>query len=233
MPSCSPSARLRQPPYDVIAVDNLDLTWHGLMSLQLSRPDVVRSMRTYADVTELDLTADPPDVVVLDYWLGRENQASTPHIPTLKAWGAHVVLYTSQEAPVPLRDALRAGVDGLCLKNDGMPALVDAIACVGRGEMVFSGPLARAALEDEAIGARLTRREVEVLRGLAYGLTHAELARRLFVEKSTIDSHVENIRQQYAVSTGAKVNRARMLREALLDGYLDARPERGEIPPFG
>ena len=216
-----------EPPYDVVLVDNLDVVRSGLVSLQLTHPEVVRSVRGYERVEELDLTAPPPRVVVLDFWLGSEDESSLDHVEALKAWGAGVLLYTTETTPARLREALDRGIDGLSLKVDGMAALVEAIAVVGAGGTAFNGPLARAVQQDGAVAARLTPAEITVLRGLAYGLTPAQVADRLVVAKSTVVTHTESIRRKYAEATGGKVNRARMIHEGLRDGYLE-RPDRPE-----
>lgn len=212
-------------PLRVVAVDNLDVVRYGLMTLPMTRPDVVATIQVVAAVDELDLTALAPDVLVVDYWLGHEDRPITRDLPALVAWAPGVLLYTSEERPARLRAAMRAGVSGLCLKTDGLQALADAIAQVGAGRPAFSGPLAQALLEDEALGATLTARECEILQGLAMGLTNAEIARELFLSDKTVQTHAENIRRKYAVG-GDRVNRARMVREAQRDGYLDD-PHRG------
>ena len=209
------------PPFDVLAIDNLDVVLRGLLSLQVTHSQLFRSLRTLEHLGDVDTSEEPPDVVVLDYWLGRDNEPSVESIAGLKAWGAKVLLYTTEESPAKLRAALREGVDGLCLKNDGLDALAKAIQQVGEDQRVFSGPLARAALDDASLGAILTDREAEVLRGLAYGLSNQEVADALVIQESTVKSHVEKIRAKYVGGDGEKVNRARLIHEAMRDGYLD------------
>ncbi|HRA46146.1 MAG TPA: response regulator transcription factor [Phycicoccus sp.] len=217
-------------PCDVVAVDNLDVVRMGLTSLQFTHPGVVRRVTTYPHVRDIDLTSAPPDVVVLDYWLGRDDESSLSHIRTLREWCGTVVLYTSEEAPARLREALREGVDGLSLKNDGTPALAGVIVEVAHGRPAWSGPLARAVVNDDAVMPRLTPEEVRVLKALAGGLTTAEIAERLHKSPSTVGTQIESIRRRYADFTGTKVNRARMLREGARDGYVDpprARKDQG------
>ena len=220
------------PPFDVIAIDNTDVVRAGLLTLSLSHPQAINTIRVYETAEEVDRSAGPPHVVVLDYWLGRDTTPALGHIASLKSWGAAVLLFTSEEAPHPLQLALRAGADGLCLKNDGLGALVHAITVVGSGQMAFSGPLARAAQGDERLIARLTPKEIEVLRALSFGLAPGEIASRSFNSEKTIETHIENIRRKYADAVGEPVNRARMLREAGQDGYISPkdRPRDTDSP---
>ena len=212
---------MKPPPYDIAVIDNLDVVRMGVTTLQITHPATVRTVTTYVHADDVDLDAAAPDVVVLDYWLGRDDEASLDYISTLKEWSGKVVLYTSEEGPARLREAMRRGIDGLCLKNDGAPALAEAIAAVGRGQFVWSGPLARAAVNDDALSAQLTPAEIRVLRALALGLTTREIAKRLNVAETTVGTQVESIRRRYSDATGQKVNRVRMLHEGLIDGYLD------------
>ena len=79
---------------------------------------------TATAVEQLDLAAAPPDVLVLDLYLGRDDVPTTPWIPRLVAWGAPVLLCTSSEFPVPVRQAVAAGASGLVLKSDPFDALL-------------------------------------------------------------------------------------------------------------
>lgn len=206
-------------PQKVVAVENLDVVRLGLLTLPMTRPDAVATIEVHPSVATLDLTRPAPDVLVVDYWLGHEDESVVPHLPDLVQWSPHVLLYTSEERPARLRAAMRTGVSGLCLKTDGLSALADAIQDVAVHGTAFSGPLAQALLEDDALGARLTERECEVLEGLATGLTIADIADQLVLSVKTVQTHAENIRRKYTAD-GSRANRARMLLEAQRDGYL-------------
>jgi DNA-binding CsgD family transcriptional regulator len=65
--------------------------------------------------------------------------------------------------------------------------------------------------------AGLTRRESEVLEGLARGLTNAELAAELFLSERTVEHHVSNVLAKLQVGT-----RAEAASEAERRGLLDA-----------
>ena len=50
-------------------------------------------------------------------------------------------------------------------------------------------------------GSRLTRREIDVLRLLALGLTDREIAATLSISRKTASNHVHNLLQKAGVST--------------------------------
>ena len=57
----------------------------------------------------------------------------------------------------------------------------------------------------ESPAAVLSRRELEVARLVAEGLTNREIAGRLFVSERTVDGHLEHIREKLGVNTRAQV----------------------------
>lgn len=212
-------------PYDIAVVDNLDVVRRGVSTLALTHPRLVRSVATYSHPRDVDLLSTPPRVVVLDYWLGREDEPSTPYIQAMKEWSGRVVLYTSEIAPAPLRTALELGVDGLSLKIDGLDALAGVIAQVAEGQAAWSGPIARAIVTDEVVMARLTPREIQVVRALASGLSVPEIAELLGTGVNTVKRQVETAKRRFADVAGVRLNAAGVIREATRDGYVGpARP---------
>jgi DNA-binding CsgD family transcriptional regulator/sugar lactone lactonase YvrE len=52
---------------------------------------------------------------------------------------------------------------------------------------------------------RLSRREMEVARLVADGLTNRDIAARLFISERTVDGHLEHVREKLAVNTRAQI----------------------------
>lgn len=205
----------------VAVVDNHELIRDGIQNLLLSNPDRFIPRGMYADTSEVPYGEAPPDVVVLDLYLGRDDEISLPAIPNLIAWGAVVVIHTAEEQPVPLRRAVAAGVMGISLKNDGKAALATVIEQAAAGDFVCSSVLASALLTDSRLVAHLSVREAQILSSINDGLTQQQTSRRLSLGLETVKTHLKSVRTKY-IGLGRDVtNTTSLLREARRDGWLD------------
>lgn len=204
----------------VAVVDNNDYVRQGVVRDLQEHPERYDPVTGHADLGTVP-TGPAPDLVVLDLYLGRDDTRSTSAVPGLVAAGARVVLFTSEERPVPLREAVHGGISGLALKNDGSRALLDCIARVADGEFVCSSVMARALATDPAVAPHLSARLVEVLEGLADGLTRQQAASRMGISEDTFGDYLKNIRERYLDSGRRVTNAQSLVREAVRDGYLD------------
>lgn len=208
-------------PVSVLVVDNHEAVREGVIQIlgrDIAAFDVVGA---YADLAELPMEPGrAPDVVVLDLYLGRDDTTSVPWIPRLRDWGAAVLLYTSTEVAIPLREAVAAGAAGLTLKNDSAEELRQAVRAVAAGEFACSSPLAQALLTDEALVGALSPREVEVVRGLDDGLTQRLIARRHNIAESTVKEHLKSVRAKYLAIERDVTNSHSLVREARRDGWI-------------
>lgn len=141
-----------------------------------------------------------PDLILLDL-----NMAGMDGIEVLRALRAadaasRIVLLTVSDAEEDVVAALRAGADGYLLKDMEPEALLVHIQQAAEGQMVISEQLAvtLAAVigrRDMAVDplANLTRRELDILRALAQGLSNKMIARRLDISEGTVKVHVRNL----------------------------------------
>ena len=214
---------MAERPVRVVAVDNHESFLESVRLMAERHADVLDLVGTATAVEQLDLTAAPPDVLLLDLYLGRDDVPTTPWIPRLVAWGAPVLLCTSSEFPVPVRQAVAAGASGLVLKSDPFDALLAGVLEVAAGGFACSSTLARALLTDPALAAALSDRELDVVRGLDDGLTYAQIARRHEIATDTVKDHLKSVRRRY-VALGRDISNSHSLvREARRDGWLNDR----------
>lgn len=204
----------------VAAVDNHESIVRGVRALIEAVPDELAFVGGHTDPSPLLAEGAPvPDLVVLDLWLDRDDAESSGAVAALTRRGSAVVLYTTEERPVPLRRAVSAGARGLALKNDGELALLQTLRTVLAGEFACSSELAAALVDDGGRAAELTEREVEVLELIADGLTKQQVARRLGISPHTVRTHMERARERYLALGRGPHNATALVQQAKRDGY--------------
>jgi DNA-binding NarL/FixJ family response regulator len=145
-----------------------------------------------------------PDVVLMDVQMPRsDGLEATGRIVEAADVGSRVIILTTFERDDYVFEALRAGASGFLLKNAPPEELVHAVRIVAAGDALLAPSVTRRVIEqyarrpppsrDDAALARLTAREVEVLRLLATGMSNSELAAHLFVSGGTVKTHVSNL----------------------------------------
>ena len=111
-----------------------------------------------------------------------------------------VLVLSTYDNPTYVARAVALGANGYLLKTATQEEVVDAVQRVAAGENIWTreelrrvtGALATLRLSDD-IEAPLTRRESEVLRQLAHGLTNKEIAQALGISYETVKDHVQHI----------------------------------------
>jgi two-component system nitrate/nitrite response regulator NarL len=118
-------------------------------------------------------------------------------------------------------DLLAHGASGYLDKASSAEEVCDAIAAAARGETVLSQSIEARVLQQIRIrGAdgdtKLTPREQEVLRHVAEGASAPDIAVRLYIETSTVKTHLQNIYEKLGVS-----ERAAAVAEGMRRGLLE------------
>src|SRR5258705_7527665 len=89
-----------------------------------------------------------------------------------------------------IQKMMENGASGYLLKNATQEELTEAIATVMKGKTYLSNEASQALRKNiSAEVPVLTRREKEVLELIAGGLTNIEIAKKLFVGSTTVDTH--------------------------------------------
>jgi DNA-binding NarL/FixJ family response regulator len=135
---------------------------------------------------------------------------------------------------------LRAGASGVVSKRATPERIVKAVHAVTSGAKIcddngFESPTAeRPAVPDggEAASHRLSEREDQVLRQIARGLTHGQIATRLGISPHTVDTYVKRIRAKLGVGNKAELTRAALLGRLIGDPTAPPEPDAGpSLPP--
>jgi DNA-binding NarL/FixJ family response regulator len=165
-----------------------------------------------------------PDVVLMDVRMPRvDGIAATRRLVQLEGGGPAVIVVTTFENDDHVYDALMAGARGFLLKRSSADDFVNAIRTVHDGESLLFPEAIRALVvparrrDDSALaGANLTRREQEVLRLVARGLSNAEIAAELFLGLETVKTHVRGLLAKLGVR-----DRVQAVVLAYESGFLD------------
>ncbi len=149
-----------------------------------------------AKARELD-----PDLILLDLHMKSMNGIDTLKAIRDAGLDCRVVILTVSDHADDLVAAIRSGADGYLLKDMEPEDLLAAIDQALNGSTVIgerlSGLLARAIREETTSSQRdnamLTKREQEILHGLAQGLSNKPIARNLDITEATVKVHVKNL----------------------------------------
>lgn len=197
----------------VLIVDDHPVVTEMLATL-VNQQDDLEVCGVASSVAEaLDIIrARTPDVAIVDISLNGTDGLEL--IRTAAASGCRLpmlVLSRHDEAVYGER-ALRAGARGYLTKQQALDRVLEALRRILDGETYFSeelkARLVRAAVEghrDESPVDRLSDRELEVYRLLGQGLATRQIAERLHLSASTVESHRRNIRRKMDLSTSREL----------------------------
>jgi NarL family two-component system response regulator LiaR len=141
-----------------------------------------------------------PDVVLLDMVMPRMDGLEAINQMKRRCPEARILVLTSFSHSDKVFPAIKAGALGYLLKNASPQALLQAIRDVDQGVPTMSpdiaGKLVRELQRTSDLSPTeepLTRREMDVLRLVAQGLTNQEIAETLIIGVGTVRTHVSNI----------------------------------------
>jgi DNA-binding NarL/FixJ family response regulator len=164
-----------------------------------------------------------PEVVLMDLQLPVGSGVAATGEILAGDPAARVLVLSASGEDADVLAAVKAGATGYLVKSAGRDELVAAVEKVARGEAVFSPGLAGLVLgefrrissgaADSGPEARLTEREVEVLRLVAKGLTARQVADRLVLSHRTVQNHVQNTLRKLQLH-----NRVELTRYAIEQG---------------
>jgi len=118
-----------------------------------------------------------------------------------------VLIWSAFDNPTYVARAVALGANGYVLKSAGREKLLQAIRTAAGGENTWtreelrrvSGALATPRLAGD-VEVSLTRRESEVLKQLALGLTNKEIALAMKISYETVKEHVQNLLRKIGVT---------------------------------
>ncbi len=159
--------------------------------------EAIAALRTHTiDVAFLDINM--PDISGIELCAKIKKEFPAVHVLALSTFKQRS--YVSQ--------MIAGGASGYLLKSAGKEEIEEAIHAVIAGKMFFSIDINNNAVQtpsDEP--PTLTRREKEILRLIAEGMTNNEIAEKIFVSPYTVDTHRKNLLSKFEVNNTAMLIR--------------------------
>jgi DNA-binding NarL/FixJ family response regulator len=201
----------------VALADDSVLFRQGLaLLLETAGVEVTAHART-GDEILTRVSADPPDVVVLDIRMPPtftdEGLAAAERLQARHPQVAVLILSTYGETPYAVR-LLKNGSCGLgyLLKDrvDDIHRLRDALARLSAGESVIDPEIVTRLLTRHQRASdldQLSNRERAVLRHMAEGRSNCGIGQQLFLSPKTVETHVANIFAKLGLPAASDDNR--------------------------
>ncbi len=205
----------------VVLADDQAVVRDGLALLLSTSDDleVVGVARDGAEALSLVLE-HRPDLALLDLRMPAMDGAAVTAEVAQQAPEVRVLILTTFADDDAILPALRAGAAGYLTKDTGGEDLIAAIKDVVAGRTVLDPDVQRRLVEllrqptlapaaatpapappvagDDTVGG-LTRREIDVVRLVAQGLSNQQVARRLVVSEATVKTHLNHVLSKLAL----------------------------------
>jgi DNA-binding NarL/FixJ family response regulator len=135
-----------------------------------------------------------PDIILMDINLPDISGIDLCKEVRLKYPSAFIIGLSTFNQQSFIQKMMDNGASGYVLKNAKQEELMEAIATVASGKIFLSDEAALSLRKNNDTEAPvLTRREKEVIELIAEGMTNNEIAQKLFISVSTVDTHRKNI----------------------------------------
>jgi DNA-binding NarL/FixJ family response regulator len=191
----------------VLVCDDQALVRTGFVTIFDAQPDMTVVGEASNGRAAVDLARRVrPDVVVMDVrmpvldGIGATMELAGAGVPD----PIKVLVVTTFNVDEYVYEALRAGASGFLLKDAAPQQLVDGVRTVAGGDSLLAPEVTRRLIgryaarvrpadPESVVSARLTPREVDVLRLVATGRSNTEIAAVLVIGSETVKTYVSRI----------------------------------------
>lgn len=196
---------------NLLIVDDHQLIIDGLTGI-LKEEKWIASIFSAANGQQAidQITSNPIDCVLMDINMPLINGHEATSIIKQQRPDIKIIIVSMLSDPSVVIKLLKAGADGFILKDSGKAELLKAIEKVMvSNEKYVSNELNLNLYhhlglnKNNTSGSHLTTREIEIIQYIADGLTNHEIAEKLFLSTSTVDTHRKNILAKLGLKNSA------------------------------
>lgn len=142
-----------------------------------------------------------PDVVLMDLIMPGMDGVEATRLAKNISPRTQIVVLTSYHDDEHIFPALKAGALSYILKDVEMDELAEAVFKASRGEATLHPQVASRVIQElhgrkkdeNTLDVDLTKREMEILKVIAQGMSNSEIAEKFVISKYTVKGHVSNI----------------------------------------
>ncbi|TVM18355.1 DNA-binding response regulator [Oceanidesulfovibrio indonesiensis] len=204
----------------IMIVDDHTLFREGLKILvkKIGAYEVVAEAGSCADALE-QAREKKPDVVIVD--IGLPDGSGIELLRQLQTLlpGVAAVVVSMHSKIEFIAESFRAGAGAYVLKESTTDRLAQALEAVRRQEQYLDSAVSpkvlqkllefsnRRAMVSDSPYAQLSKREQQIFRLLAEGVSPADIAAQLFISRKTVDNHRANIMGKLGLSSPVELVR--------------------------
>ncbi len=149
-----------------------------------------------------------PDVILMDINLPDKSGIELCELVKASYPGVFIVGLSTFNQQSFIQKMIDKGASGYVLKNATKEEIMEAIGTVVKGKVFLSEEAAQALRKNSnGVTPVLTRREQEILGLIAEGMTNNEIAQKLFISVTTVDTHRKNLLAKFDVKNTASLIR--------------------------
>lgn len=205
-------------------IDDHEVVIDGLKSMLAAFPNLSVEYTTQSGKELLAyLPTSAIDILLMDIQMPEVNgidlcKQVVRQFPQIK-----IIAFSSFDDSTFVKQIFRCGAKGYLLKNTDKQTIVKAIESIMSGDEYMDETIKKILLSESLTGHRrsifdvpLTKREKEIVKLIADGLSSQEIADKLFISLRTVETHRQNINQKLDVK-----NTAGLVKEAMKRGLID------------
>jgi len=208
----------------IVIVDRQAVVHAGLRFWLAGSDPEIKIVGDYSEPTQFKSDHPAASSAVDAVLCALERDGHGPDFDSLREicrLGHRVIVYSHDVTDEVILSCLDAGALTYVAKSENEYHLREAIYAAS-SDMPYVAPrMARALLNDRTVGRpRLSRREREVLVAWFQTENKELVGRRLFIEPSTVRTHLQRVRAKYAAVGRPAPTKAALIARAVQDGIL-------------
>ena len=194
----------------VLLVDDHQIVRDGIFALLIKEREIeIVGEASNGDELFEKLKFIKPNIIILDISLPKMSGIEIAEILTKDYPDIHIIIFSSYTDEETIYKSIRAGAKGFLPKDSVRGDLIEAIKKVNQGFEYLSKKIPNTIIIDYIKNSEnkknkynnsklsnLTKREKEILKLIADGLSYKEIGEKLFISVRTVETHKNNMLQK-------------------------------------